>query len=91
MNSRQKKKLLRCFLNLVETGELDETFYEELVDKLAIQVERGDGAVIELLYKMNKIYETSKTRNERMKAVGTVIQEFIVKVLAEYITRMSKE
>ena len=90
MNSRQRRKLLRRFLNLIEDVELDETFYEELVSKLTIQVERGDGAAIELLNRIHRIHKTSKTRNKKMEAIGTVIKEFIVQVIAEYMTRMSK-
>jgi len=90
VNARQKKKLLRRFLNLIGNHELNEKDYDELVQKLETELEKRDGAVIELMEKLNKIYKNSNRRNNKIKAAGIVIEEFIAKIIAETITRETR-
>ena len=90
MNSRQKRKLLRGFLKLIETRGLNEKCYDEVVQILASQFEKRDGAVIELLDKLSRIYKTPERKNNKLKAAGVVIEEFIVKVIAEIVIRSSR-
>ena len=87
MNTRRKRRLLRAFLQLVEDGELEQPYWDELCDKLETQANKGDRDIIEILQKMRSIFETSQIRQGKMKAVIIVLEEFIVKVIAETIRR----
>lgn len=87
MNARERKKLLHNFLKLIENGELNEKCFDELVEKLAIQHKKGDGAVIELLDKLDRIHRTTKKGRGKIAAIRMVVEEFIAKVIAETINR----
>jgi len=87
MNARRKRRLLRTFLQLVERGELEQPHWDEVCHKLETQVNKGDRDIIELVQKMRRISRTSQIRQGKTEAVLIVLEEFIVKVIAETIRR----
>lgn len=88
MNARRKKALLSMFLQLVEDGELDQAYWDEVCDRLEIQANRGNGEVTELLQKIRRMLKTSQIRQGKMRAVLKVLEEFLVQVLAETAVRL---
>ena len=90
MNARRKRRLLGVFLKLVEDGELDYAYWDELCEKLEIQASRGNPEVSEFLQKIRRLSETSQIRQGQVIAVREVLREFLVQVLAEISVRLVK-
>jgi hypothetical protein len=88
--SSQRRRLLRRFMKLIENSKLTEKDYSELLQKLAVQAEKGDGAVVGMMEELKRIHNTVESRSKRMKAIGIAIEEFIAKVIAEAIWRGSR-
>lgn len=77
-------------MKLIEKGKLTEKEYNELLLKLAIQFKYKDEAVFFMSGSMKSIKDSIKSKKEKMKAIGLVVEEFVAKIIAETIVRGSR-
>lgn len=76
--------MLCSIFNLIEKEELSEKEWEEVFDKWSTQLRQNNGDLKELHF---DTYRISKKQTNRVRAVGILVEEFVVKTLAETAVR----
>ena len=95
MNTRRKRRLLDAFLGLVEAGEVDEAYWEQVCGLLEVQYNDGNRIDDKLLRNLRGILKASQTRHERtvavVRALNRALKELLVETLAEIVVRMTRQ